>query len=345
MQPLPTTYSIQWFILRFFFLPSEADAWDKHEENMIPLNRCSILKARHTLLNTAAGLEGWARKGCSPSPSAAFLQSPVCHLLPAALHSSILLVRAVVRADIGMGALQQRPLLPGALHIVQQDAEGAALPELCLLGGPHGVGEAELAAHHGGGRQPPAIVAHRAPLAVDENLHPASGSAPPAPPHQPHRAIAGRPLPPALPALLCPVPVPRGSAAGLCRPDPVPLGARGLGLASPRSLGRALQPRMWCWCFHNKFCWGEKSGNHKSVTLWVEDNYTKPVFDLFNWFLGICPTDPVEKLLASRYFLSEKCRLLLASREDCRAERQHWTSPKKEAPRGLLANVSLALKG
>lgn len=221
--------------------------------------------AGHTLLNTAAGLEGWAREDVSKSLS--WLLSPACHLLPAAHHASILLVLAVVRAHPGVGALQQRPLLPGALHIIQEDAERAPFPELRLLGGPHGVGEAELAAHHGGGGQAPAIVAHRAPLAVDEHLQPAPAAPAPALPHQPHRAIAGALLLllPALPLLLLPLlPRPGGSA----RPGSGSRRRWGPGVrdASPRGLGRGLQAGMWWWCFHNKLCWGTRQ---RTVSLSV----------------------------------------------------------------------------
>lgn len=100
----------------FSFVPVLMDG-DEHEENSkIPSNKQSIFKAELTLLNTDAGLEGWARRGCAPSPSAAL--SPVCHLLPAAHHTGVLLVGAVVRADVGVVTLQQCLLLPGALDIV-----------------------------------------------------------------------------------------------------------------------------------------------------------------------------------------------------------------------------------
>lgn len=120
----------------------------------------------------------------SPAPL-----SLVCHLLPAAHHTSVLLVGAVMCADISMGALQQCLLLPGALDIIQENAKGGPFPKFCLLAGPHHVGEAQLAAHHSSCERAPAIVTHCAPLTIDVNLHPALATATALLLHQPHSTV------------------------------------------------------------------------------------------------------------------------------------------------------------
>lgn len=217
---------------------------------------------------------GLGKKGtCSLSLSCLLqLPSPVWHLLLAAHHTGILLVGAVVRTNLGVGALQQRLLLPRALDIIQEDTKRGPFPKFRLLAGPHHMGEAQLAAHHGSSRWAPAIVTHRAPLSVDVDLHPAPVPSTVTVVHQPHGTIAGF----LLPALSLPLPLPRlgdpgarcwggdrhpavvhwehwdlvhsvqGWRVGRCRVWP----------ASPWGLGRGLQPGTWRWCFHNEFCWG-----------------------------------------------------------------------------------------
>ena len=92
-------------------------------------------------------------------------------VLAAAHDAGVLLVIAVVGTQAGVRALQQVAFTACAAHVVQQDGQRVTLAELGTLGGPHGVREAQLAAHDGSALGVPGVIAHGAPASAREHLH------------------------------------------------------------------------------------------------------------------------------------------------------------------------------
>lgn len=80
------------------------------------------------------------------------------------------------------GAVGQAGLVAAALDVLQPDLPAAGAEHRAVQG-RLGQAAAQLQAHHVGLVQVPAVVAHRPPLVVAEQLHPAG--APVVPVHQP----------------------------------------------------------------------------------------------------------------------------------------------------------------
>ena len=86
--------------------------------------------------------------------------------------AGVLVVPAVVGEPAIVRALPQLGFIPRALHVVQCDVAGASV-EVALGWSRQGLATAELPAHHPGVHQVPAVIAHSAPRAAVEDLHPA----------------------------------------------------------------------------------------------------------------------------------------------------------------------------